>query len=154
MTRLQIFMTNYELSVILSGTMAEEAVKEAGQKVIQTIKDLGGEIKSTNEPSHKRLAYAIKKIRNGIYINVYFDLAPAATKQLDKNLKLMPEVVRFQIAKPPRATIRKVRRPAIKNEVRNEEKNITHNHGEEAKKMSMEDLDKKLDEILGEEVKS
>jgi len=147
-------MTNYELSVILPGTMTEEQVKEAEQKVIQTVKDLGGEIRSTNEASHKRLAYAIKKIRNGIYINVYFDLAEEAVKQLDKNLKLLAEVVRFQIVKPKRATISKPRRTVTKKEVIGEEKVMPHAHSEEAKKMSMEDLDKKLDEILGEEVKS
>jgi small subunit ribosomal protein S6 len=147
-------MTNYELSVILPGTLTEEQVKEAEQKVIQTIKDLGGNVRSTNEASHKRLAYAIKKIRNGIYINVYFDLAAEAVKQLDKNLKLMPEVVRFQISKPQRATIVKPRRSIAKKEIISEGKIATHATGEDAKKMSMEDLDKKLEEILGEEVKS
>ncbi|MDD5290125.1 MAG: 30S ribosomal protein S6 [Patescibacteria group bacterium] len=145
-------MTNYELSVILPGTLSEDLVKEAGVKIGETIKGLGGEIKRADEPSHKRLAYAIKKIRNGIYLNFYLEMNPAMVLDLEKKLKLISEVVRYQVSKPKRAPVASPRRSIFKKETATtteEYKTTTH---AEAKKMSMEDLDKKLDEILGEEV--
>lgn len=146
-------MTKYELSVILPGTLSEDLVKEAGVKIGETIKDLGGEIKRVDEASHKRLAYAIKKIRNGIYLNFYLEMNPAAVLDLEKKLKLISEVVRYQVSKPKRAPVQTKRRPIVKKETMTIDGGQESAHGE-AKKMSMEDLDKKLDEILGEEVKN
>jgi small subunit ribosomal protein S6 len=144
-------MTNYELAVILPGTFNDEQTKDFTQKLSEEIKSAGAEFKKTSEPSNKRLAYAIKKVRNGIYINIYFSANPEIIKQLDKNLKLITELIRFQITKvkPIKDIKRKERKIKTENIIINE-KEKHNNTNEENKKVSMDDLNKKLDEILGE----
>ncbi len=48
-----------------------------------------------------KLAYPIKKIQYGTYINVYFDAEASVIKELDRKLKLTDEVLRHMIIDRP-----------------------------------------------------
>lgn len=149
----------YNLTAIVPGTLTDEQIKEIQEKVVAAIKNLNGEVKETAEAARKRLAFVIKKNRNGVYLDLLIELADGAVMELEKNLKLMPEVLRAQIEKvrtdftlfPKKPE--HIFRPSNKEEQK--ERLLAVEPSVEAdKKISMEDLDKKLDEILGEEIKS
>ncbi len=153
-------MTNYVLNVLVSGTFLDEQIKEVNEKVSALVKSLGGTLISMSEPARRRLAYVIKKIRNGVYVDVVFSLDEKVLPKLEKELKLNLEIMRFQILKQQPVKLKSISRPVeIKKELNKEpftplfesvqpEKPPVK---EASKKISMEDLDKKLDEILEEE---
>jgi small subunit ribosomal protein S6 len=149
----------YELNIIIPGTLLDEQVKEVQEKIVAAIKNLGGEIKETNELSRKRLAFVIKKVRNGIYLDLLLNLEETKTRDLDRALKFIPEVIRFQLAKTAKNysffTPKREYFPRRERTAEKTESVVTPlSNPKEAEaahpKVSMEELDKKLDEILNE----
>jgi small subunit ribosomal protein S6 len=149
-------LNKYNLTAIIPGTLTDEQVKEIQEKIVAAVKNLNGEIKETAEAARKRLAFVIKKNRNGVYLDLVLELAEDAVKELEKSLKLIPEVLRAQIEKVAPDFTLAPKKPEYVFRPRNKEEQkeelLTAEPAMADKKISMEDLDKKLDEILGEEM--
>ena len=58
----------YELIYVLSPEMDEEGVKEFHTQISEIVENLGGEIETTDNWGRRRLAYEIKKHREGTYV--------------------------------------------------------------------------------------
>jgi len=90
-------MQNYELLYIIPAKYTEEEV----EKINKTIKDLiiekGGEIIHEDSLGLLRLAYPIKQVYQGYYPIIEFSLEEENFKEVDRGLKLMNEVLRYQI---------------------------------------------------------
>ena len=63
-------MTKYETTFILEPGLDESRVNEEIERVSQWIRDLGGEVLEVQRWGKRRLAYEIKKKRDGIYTMV------------------------------------------------------------------------------------
>jgi len=147
-------MNHYELLYIVSANYTEDELSPIKDKVKETVKKNGGEISTEENLGKKKLAYPIKKIRNGYYLLVEFNLDPAGLKKLNTDLRMASEVLRHMIVvKDPRAAQTKpVWIPRTESRVvttKEETAEKTHGETESHKsKVSLEDLDKKLDQIL------
>jgi small subunit ribosomal protein S6 len=47
----------------------------------------------------RKLAYEINKFRDGIYVLVHFNSAPAVVAELDRVMKISDEIIRYMIVK-------------------------------------------------------
>jgi small subunit ribosomal protein S6 len=92
----------YELMTILHPEVAEEALPGELDRIAGYISAVGGElIESLRESpwGRRRLAYPIrsggKDVRDGYYTVWHFELAPTQVTELERELKLNPQVIRY-----------------------------------------------------------
>lgn len=142
-------MKHYELLYILPGKYTEEEMEGISVKINDLVKKYGGEITSTDNLGAKKLAYPIADAQVGNYLVVEFNAEPEKIKELGGELKLTPEILRFGIVFKKLKTQEEIEaekmrkeKMAARAEKREEEK------VEPAPKVSLEELDKKLGEIL------
>lgn len=162
----------YELLYFVPGSVAEEKVPEAVAKVDEFLASVEAKIENKEELGSQKLAYQIKQEKYGYYVCITFYLAKDKLNKLNEQLRLAPEVMRFLIVKAKKKTAEDLAQEekiqekiqAKKKEVVKKELAAQEKKEEEAKapakpveeasapkdKISMEDLDKKLDEILDE----
>jgi small subunit ribosomal protein S6 len=91
-------MRKYEIMYIIRTDIEEEVVQSTIEK-FQNIINNGGEITKNNVMGKRRLAYEINKFRDGIYVLVHFNAAPAVVTELDRVMKISDEVIRYMITK-------------------------------------------------------
>ncbi|MBI4312621.1 MAG: 30S ribosomal protein S6 [Chloroflexi bacterium] len=87
-------MQEYELVMVLSPDMDEETSTGVVNKVTQFITERGGALVKQDIWGLKRLAYPIKKYREGNYILTQFSVDPKHTRELEATLRLTPTVIR------------------------------------------------------------
>jgi len=85
---------DYELVVIISPNVADDAVDGVVARYTKYITDNGGELVSNDKWGKKKLAYPIKHCNEGTYVLTKFKMQPKFTKQLEANLKISEEVLR------------------------------------------------------------
>lgn len=88
-------MRSYELLLVIRSTSDDTSAVEVAQTVEARIKDLQGNVTSTNVWGRRRLAYPINKQSEGTYILLKFQAPPASLKDLDFDLKLNESVLRY-----------------------------------------------------------
>ena len=88
-------MPGYELVFILNANLSEDDFTRVLGKVNDQITKLGGTITETNQWGKRRLAYPIKKQAEGNYVLEKVQIQQTALKELDANLKLSEDVLRY-----------------------------------------------------------
>ena len=89
-------MRKYEMMFIVRTDLEESAVQAVVEK-IQGVINNGGEVTNLNVMGKRRLAYEIKKFRDGIYVLVNFNATPEVVKELDRVTRITDEIIRFMI---------------------------------------------------------
>ncbi|AIQ21368.1 MULTISPECIES: 30S ribosomal protein S6 [Paenibacillus] len=89
-------MRKYEVMYIIRPDIEQEAVQAAVEK-FQGIISNGGEITKHDVQGKRRLAYEIKKFRDGVYVLVNFNAEPAVVTELERLMKISDEVIRYLI---------------------------------------------------------
>ena len=89
-------MRKYEVMYIIRPDIEQEAVQAAVEK-FQGIISNGGEITKHDVQGKRRLAYEIKKFRDGFYVLVNFTAEPAVVTELERIMKISDEVIRYLI---------------------------------------------------------
>ena len=188
-------MNNYELLVIISSKLTEEEIPFITDKLFELIKKNEGNIVRDNNLGKKKLSYPIQHQRYGFYVQVDFDLPGNNLRKIEKELKLMNELIRYIVVtrdvlaearaekrvkeekerkvtapvieekpvaapKPPKSPAKPIFGPA-KPEVKEsfassdtkEEKEKEKKPARiKEKKVSLEELDEKLDQILDDDI--
>jgi len=157
----------YELSFIISPAIAETDHPTVNQEVLDYIK--GIEAKVTREPyfmGRRKLTYPIAKQKHGFYVCLEFETESGSKlKELDTKLKHNNSLLRYLIIKLEHgyenATVnfakmeekdraKNTSRKTRDNTKRAPRKEFSKPKKEERAKVNLEDIDKKLDEILQE----
>ena len=89
-------MRKYEVMYIIRPDIEQEAVQAAVEK-FQGIISNGGEITKHDVQGKRRLAYEIKKFRDGVFVLVNFNAEPAVVTELERLMKISDEVIRYLI---------------------------------------------------------
>ncbi|CAM3757824.1 MULTISPECIES: 30S ribosomal protein S6 [Paenibacillus] len=89
-------MRKYEVMYIIRPDIEQEAVQAAVEK-FQGVISNGGEITKHEVMGKRRLAYEIKKFRDGIYVLVNFNATPEVVSELERLMKISDEVIRYLI---------------------------------------------------------
>jgi small subunit ribosomal protein S6 len=93
-------MRNYEVGLIVHPDTNTETFNELLEKVKRWIAEAGGSVSKVDLWGKRRMAYAIRKQHDGLYAFVYADIPAAATKTIERNLRLTEQVLRFSIIRP------------------------------------------------------
>lgn len=89
-------MRKYEVMYIIRPDIEQEAVQAAVEK-FQGIISNGGEITKHDVMGKRRLAYEIKKFRDGVFVLVNFNATPEVISELERIMKISDEVIRYLI---------------------------------------------------------
>jgi len=90
-------MREYELILIIHPDLDEKAFNEVLNKVQGWITDGGGQVTKVDLWGKRKLAYFIRKQSEGQYILIDTQIPPTLTSQLERNLRLLEPVMRFQL---------------------------------------------------------
>ena len=90
-------MRDYELVIIVTPEIDETATAEVVDKVKSWITEVGGTIESFEEWGRQKLAYLIRKNKEGQYYLFNLKLEPTAVASLERNFGLQESIMRFLI---------------------------------------------------------
>jgi small subunit ribosomal protein S6 len=90
-------MRNYELMFIIHPDLDDTALNGVVEKVKSWIVDAGGSIAKVDIWGRRRLAYTIRKQREGQYVLINAQMAPTFSAELDRNLRFLEPVMRFML---------------------------------------------------------
>ena len=90
-------MRKYELVCIVHPDLDETALNGVVEKVKGWIADTQGTLDKVDVWGRKRMAYEIKKQREGQYVLFNIGLEPTATTTLDQNLRFLEPVIRYML---------------------------------------------------------
>ena len=90
---------SYELMYIVRPTLDEQALVTVNERVYKFITAAGGEILKREDWGKRRLAFPIAKFTEGFYSVLQIKLAPTAVRNLERNLQLTEEVLRYLVTR-------------------------------------------------------
>lgn len=165
---------HYEILCIFSVKFDEQALASAMKQVWEYFTKEGGTISIQENQGNQKLAYPIRHESSGVYVRAELDLETSQLAKVEHNLKLMPALLRYLIVKKKIKTAADLAEEKMVREKIAEKKMVTLEKEKQAEfketaakeaavkekvkprekenKISLEDLDKKLDEILKEEI--
>jgi small subunit ribosomal protein S6 len=88
-------MRDYELVFIVHPDLDETSLKDVVEKVKGWITEAGGSITKADFWGKKRLAYAIRKQKEGHYVLLHAQMDPSVGSLLERNLRFTEPVLRF-----------------------------------------------------------
>lgn len=141
-------MQTYELTYIISSRMTVEEAETAKKDFEAFLRSHEGIILQSQKTTPQPLAYQIKRQSSGFFVTTEFQVEEGKVKEIKGALVKNPNVLRhFLIIKKPVKIMkeRRTRKPMAITSASTMIKPIGP-----AKKIEMEDINKKLDEILSE----
>jgi len=90
-------MRKYEIIFIAHPDLDEENLNNIVEKVKGWIADDKGEVVSVDNWGKKRMAYRIRKQRDGQYVLITANMDPAAVKNLSQNMRFVESIMRSMI---------------------------------------------------------
>ena len=91
-------MNKYESVIIINPEVDAEGVKALTQKFTDLINN-DGKLEKVDEMGKKRLAYEIKKNKEGNYVAFHFEANPNLISELERNYRITDEVMKFMTIK-------------------------------------------------------
>ena len=91
-------MNKYESVIIVNPNLEEESVKNLIKKFSDLI-NTDGTVASVEEMGKRKLAYEIKKKKEGFYIVFKFEAKPELISELERNYRITDEVMKFIVIK-------------------------------------------------------
>ena len=88
-------MKDYELVCIIHPDLDESAFKEITEKIQNWVNEASGTVNKMDIWGRKRLAYSIRKQREGQYVLFNLSLPPANINSVEKNLQFLEPVIRY-----------------------------------------------------------
>ncbi len=92
-------MNKYELCLVVSAKIEEDARIETVERVKALIESLNGVITNIDEAGKKRLAYEIQKMREGYYYFIQFDASSDCPAEIERRVRIMEPVIRYLCVK-------------------------------------------------------
>ena len=91
-------MNKYESVVIINPNVEENGLKALIERFSALI-NTDGKVEQVNELGKKKLAYEIKKNKEGYYIVFEFEAKPSLIAELERNYRITDEVIKFIVVK-------------------------------------------------------
>jgi small subunit ribosomal protein S6 len=88
-------MNKYELALVVNAKIEDDARTATVEKAKEYITRFGGTVTDVVEEGKKKLAYEIQKMDEGFYFFIQFDAEPACPAQVEENIRIMDNVLRF-----------------------------------------------------------
>jgi len=92
-------MPDYELVLVISPTLEDEAVQTQVEAVTQRVTQLGGQVVKAEMWGRKSLAYPIQKFHEGHYVLFNLQMPASSVAELDRDLRISEPVIRHLIVR-------------------------------------------------------
>ena len=92
-------MSKYELAVVVSAKLEDDARAEVIEKVKALVTRFGGNITDVDEWGKKRLAYEIQKIKEAYYYFIHFESETTTPGEIEERIRIMDGVIRYLCVK-------------------------------------------------------
>jgi small subunit ribosomal protein S6 len=90
-------MRNYEVVLIVHPDLDENALKGVVDRVQAWITGTGGSVDKIDQWGKRRMAYSIRKQREGQYVYIEAQFPPSFSTELERNLRFVESIMRFSI---------------------------------------------------------
>ena len=87
-------MNKYESVIIVNPNLDEAGIKALEEKFTGLINE-NGKVEAVENMGKKRLAYEIKKFKEGTYMLFNFEANPDSIKELERVYRITDEVLKF-----------------------------------------------------------
>lgn len=91
-------MNKYESVIIINPSLEEEGIKGLIQRFTDLI-NTDGKVESVEEMGKRRLAYEVKKNKEGYYVLFNFEAKPELIAELERNYRITDEVIKFIVVR-------------------------------------------------------
>ena len=88
-------MNKYELAVVVSAKIEDDARAEVIEKVKALITRFGGVVTDVDEWGKRRFAYEIQKMKKGYYYFIHFEAESTAPAEIEQRIRIMDNVLRY-----------------------------------------------------------
>ena len=92
-------MSKYELAVVVSAQIDDEARTATVDKCKALIERFGGTVKDVDDWGKKKLAYEIQKMNEAYYYFIHFDAEGSAIAEIESRMRIMDNVIRYLCVK-------------------------------------------------------
>ena len=92
-------MSKYELAVVVSAKLEDDARAEVIEKVKALVTRFGGNITDVDEWGKKRLAYEIQKMKEAYYYFIHFESETTTPGEIEERIRIMDGVIRYLCVK-------------------------------------------------------
>jgi len=103
-------MRLYELTVIFNSSLDESTLQAEIEKIQNRITGAGGKIARLDRWGVRRLAYEIGSHNQGYYVFFLFESEPGLSMELERNMRINENVLRFLTILSPGETPAPVKR--------------------------------------------
>ncbi len=108
-------MNKYDVIYILDPGSTTEEMEVVSSKVEKVIADSKGSILKKDDWGKRRLAYSVKRHRDGHFVFYHVTLPPDAVAELGRNFRLLEKVIKYMIVLDDISHLKaKVKPPRIK----------------------------------------
>jgi len=87
-------LRDYELIFIAQPELDDEGLDAVVERVGSIIKSQGGEISKTDPWGKRRLAYPIRRYREGYYVRMETKLPPDSIREIERDFRLTETILR------------------------------------------------------------
>lgn len=91
-------MNKYESVIIINPSADEDKVKSLVDRFSDLI-NKQGKVEKVDNLGKKKLAYEVKKNKEGIYVVFYFEAEPSLIAELERNYRITDEVIKFIVVR-------------------------------------------------------
>jgi small subunit ribosomal protein S6 len=85
----------YELMFIVRPDMADEDLEKLVSNLESTVTSASGTIKSVERMGKRRLAYTVRKFREGVYVLLIIEGAGSVVREVERRLRVTEPVIKF-----------------------------------------------------------
>src|SRR5580658_2972956 len=108
-------LLKYDVIYILDPNSTTEEMTAVSAKVEQVVTDSKGTVLKKDDWGKRRLAYMVKKHREGHYVFFHLSLSTEAIAEVTRNLRLLEKVIKFSVVKDTISHLKaKVKPPRVK----------------------------------------
>lgn len=107
---------DYEMMVVVTPTVSEEGLPAVVERISGYVATQGGEVASAiheNPWGRRRLAYQIQDHRDAFYVLYRFTAAPDALLEIEREMKLDEQVIRYLVVRYDELTEHEERPPRV-----------------------------------------
>ena len=88
-------MNKYELAVVVSAKIEDDARAEVVEKAKNLITRFGGNVTDVDEWGKRRFAYEIQKMKEGYYYFIHFESDSTVPGEVEQRIRIMDNVLRY-----------------------------------------------------------
>lgn len=144
-------MPKYELMYILSSAVSDNDVPQVSAEVDKFLTEAGAALLTQEMLGKKKLAYPIKKTRNGFYVLQTFNLDGTKLQGFDNKLRSMEPIIRYLFVNLEDQERRAAKDRVVQEKMkaaRKPQKAVSAEPAEPEVKLSETELEQKIEQAL------